>query len=102
MGGTTSETLTEAPSSSTTWYYILIPLLYVTYAFEMILGIFLFVEFVHKYSIYPTFRLYEFEVLLLSGLWLLLSFGNMSTTTQTLYEKKQRERRRQLSVRYSQ
>merc|ERR550534_1270803 len=85
--GSTSETLVEAPSQSSTWYYILIPLLYVTYVFEVILAGYCFIEFLTHYSQQAHFRMFELECLMLGILWLLIAFGNVTTTSRTIQSK---------------
>lgn len=85
--GTTSETLVEAPSQSSTWYYILIPLLYATYVFEVILAGYCFVEFLRNYSQQTHFRIFELECFMLAVLWLLIAFGNGTTTSRTIHSK---------------
>jgi len=85
--GSTSETLVEAPSQSSTWYYILIPLLYVTYVFEVILAGYCFIEFLTHYSKQAHFRIFELECLMLGILWLLIAFGNVTTTSRTIQSK---------------
>jgi len=96
--GTTSETLVEAPSQSSTWYYILVPLLYMTYIFEVILAGYCFLEFLTHYSQQVEFRIFELECLMLGVLWLLIAFGNVTTTSRTIHSKqKNKEITRRLS-----
>jgi len=96
--GTTSETLVEAPSQSSTWYYILIPLLYITYVFEVILAGYCFVEFLTHYSQQISFRIFELECLMLGILWLLIAFGNVTTVSRAIHSKqKKMEINRRLS-----
>jgi len=93
FNGTTSETLIEAPSQSSTWYFILIPLLYVTYFFEVVLAAYTFMEFLTNYSQQEHFRIFELDCLLLAVLWLLIAFGNITTTSQSIHSKQKREER---------
>jgi len=99
--GTTSLTLIEAPSQSSTWYFFLIPLLYITYFFEVILAGYTFMEFLTNYSQQKHFRIFELDCLLLAVLWLLVAFGNITTTSQSIHSKrKKKELTRRMSQRH--
>jgi len=96
--GSTSVTLVEAPSQSSSWYYILVPLLYITYVLELILAGYCFVEFLAHYSQQTHFRIFELESLMLGILWLFIAFGNFTTTSRTIQSKQRnREKSRRLS-----
>jgi len=90
--GATSETLVEAPSQSSTWYYFLVPLLYITYMFEVFLAGYCFLEFLSNYTQQDTLRIFELEFFLVSILWIAIAFGNVTTTSRIVYAKQRNQR----------
>jgi len=90
--GTTSETLVEAPSQSSTWYYFLVPLLYMTYMFEIILAGYCFSEFLYNYTRQNRVRIFEMEFLLVCVVWIAIAFGNVTTTSRIVYAKQRNQR----------
>jgi len=93
--GTTGETLVEAPSQSSSWYFILVPLLYLTYIFEASLAGYCFVEFLAQYSQQKYLRLFELELLMVGVLWFMIAFGNFATTSRTIHMKQRKIQRSQ-------
>lgn len=83
----TSKTMVGGPSWTSTWYFILIPLLYVTYVLEFLLAGYCIFKSLENWYQQMQLRIFELECLMLGILWLLVAFGNIITTSRTIHLK---------------